>query len=118
MAAGNEKYDTEAWASGLSQEYLLCRDTSVHHSWEPHNARFDKKLSKYVRVLRCSRCGTQKEQQVDMDGYTGRTRTDYADGYLRPHGAGRMKREDNATIRVESLLRTIDAGVKRRKRGA
>lgn len=77
---------------------LLCRD--IRHSWEPFNAW--KEGRGYVRVLRCSRCGSYRIQQLDSRGYVLTTRIRYSQGYVRTD-AGRLTRDEQADLRLTNL---------------
>lgn len=86
------------WEQQLTGSQLLCRDSSIHHSWEPYTAK--KTVDGYERVLYCGRCGCRKVQRLDPEGYVVSSGMRYADGYLRPRGSGRVTRSENARMRV------------------
>lgn len=79
-------------------DQMMCRD--VQHSWGPHNAWRDGRG--FVRVLRCSRCGTFKTQRLDREGYVLTTTMKYPTGYLRPEG-GRLTGDERAYVRLSHL---------------
>lgn len=81
-----------------SEAQLLCRD--LHHAWVPHTAsRLDKG---FVRILRCERCSSMKEQTLDSHGFILKTTMIYAVGYVR-EGEGRLTQSDRAELRVRNL---------------
>lgn len=107
--------DSEKWAMTLPDEFVFCRDTSLGHDWQPVDAMFDESATMYVRVIMCARCDSTKEQHLDTSGHiTRRKAPKYTEGYLRPKGTGRMTKDDNADLRLESLVRVMNKGGKKK----
>lgn len=75
-------------------DQLLCRD--IRHSWQPYDAWETRKG--FVRVLRCSRCRSQRIEELDREGYVVSKRMKYPQGYLRKDG-GRLTKKETALIR-------------------
>lgn len=106
----------EEWESQLPLEQLFCRDSSIHHSWDPYTA---KRVAEGIeRNLICRRCTTIKSQILDNEGYVIRTRMKYPEGYLRPAGSGRITADDNARMRVNTAAQMIRPATSRRRRKA
>lgn len=95
------------WIDSQPDAYLMCRDTGIRHSWQPHTAEIiSGGRGGYVEGLKCDRCGAIKTRKVDRRGIPISGHTEYPDGYLR-QGMGRATRADNAKIRVAHLQRTV-----------
>lgn len=89
----------------LPDEWLLCR--RVRHAWQPLSAA--RMRGGGWEILRCSRCGAEKEHQYDRHGnrtYTGQPT--YPDGYLFT-GQGRMGKDGRLALTHESLRRTYNS---------
>lgn len=97
--------EVEAWATGLTDNYIACRD--MGHTWRPLRAWWEESLKSYVRTLRCGRCRSERSQYVASNGYVDGNRYDYAEGYVKPKGTGRIDQEGSAALRLESILRLI-----------
>lgn len=93
------------WSQGLPDAFLLCRD--MGHTWRPYTAKFSKEMNSYDRVLRCGRCKTDRAQTIGMDGTILTGHYAYEDGYLSPHGSGRINGAGRGALRLESTLRLI-----------
>lgn len=93
------------WSEGLPDRYLLCRD--MGHRWQPFSARWDEKERAYSRVLRCSRCKTDRTQLLAMNGLILSGHYEYPDGYTAPAGTGRIDQMARGALRLESTLRLI-----------
>ncbi len=96
--------DFDEWAHGLSASQLTCRDFA--HAWRPLTVRFTE-ANTYVRVQRCTRCRTEREQTLSVSGLILSSHYAYPDGYLAPHGMGRMSTDDRGLLRVESISRLM-----------
>lgn len=107
LAAGTARPEQVAeWSHDLSDNYLLCRD--LGHTWRPFNARWDPEQDGYIRVLRCSRCKTERSQLLSATGMVDSGSYDYPDGYQAPPGTGRLTGEGRGALRLESVMRLID----------
>lgn len=93
------------WINETPTEFLMCRDSGIRHKWEPVSVRRDTKSSGYVETIACERCGTEKDRYLDRDGSPRKVKFDYAAGYLRPSGEGRITKSEHAEIRLASLKR-------------
>lgn len=97
--------DLDAWAEGLNDGHLLCRD--MGHMWRPFRAWWDEEANGYQRVLRCGRCKTERRQLLSSNGAAVSGYYSYADGYVAPKGTGRVTGETKNRLRLESTLRVI-----------
>jgi hypothetical protein len=91
----------------MSAQAIVCRDFS--HAWAHWYAT---RISGggFERGLRCSTCGAIRTEYLDALGrLVGSRRYDYPDGYTVP-GAGRMTSDFRATVRLTSILRSIQGG--------
>lgn len=93
-----------------SEAQLVCRD--LRHVWSPFDAW--KEGRNYIRVLRCTRCGSQRIQTLDNQGYVMDNRMKYSSGYVRKDG-GRMTQDEVAFIRQFNTERTLN-NIAREKR--
>lgn len=94
-----------AWSETLPDKYLLCRD--LGHTWRPYTARIDDEGTGYIRVMRCARCKTEREQALDRRGLVQSGGYHYPDGYQAPAGTGRLAADGRGALRLESTLRLI-----------
>lgn len=101
MASRNK---VATFAQSLPDEYLLCRE--IGHIWQPYSAAWVAKLRRYERILRCSRCLTDRKQLLDPRGHIVSSSYDYPDGYA--HEGGRIMGTDRDRLHLESLKRLID----------
>lgn len=63
-----------------SEEYLKCRD--LGHIWdESPFLRAKRKVSVFERLLRCTRCGTEKIEWLTWEGRVTSRHYNYPDGY-------------------------------------
>lgn len=93
-----------AFAAALPDEYLLCRE--IGHVWQPYTATWVGKLRRFERVLRCTRCRTDRKQLLDSRGHITSSSYDYPDGYA--HEGGRIMGADRDRLHLESLKRLIE----------
>lgn len=96
------------FAQGLPEKFLYCRE--MGHNWRPYTAgRF--KDGGYERTLRCSRCRTQRVQEISARGVVLRNNYVHPDGYLSPAGMGRIVGEGRGALRLESIKRIVSKEV-------
>lgn len=96
--------EVASFAKGLSQSYLLCRE--LGHSWRHHTANYSA-TGGFKSVLRCTRCKTERHQELSNRGEVLRNNYDYPDGYQH-EGLGRISGDGKDTIRLEALTRILD----------
>jgi hypothetical protein len=97
--------EVKEFAAGLSTTFLLCRE--LQHNWKPFSARWDDEHHNYERVIRCVRCRTRKVQRLSSSGAILSSHYEYPDGYLHAN-LGRIIGEARDTLRLESLIRSLD----------
>lgn len=88
------------WQASLTDQQLVCRD--LHHAWE-YGTVTRVKGAGFTRTLHCRSCGTLKVQVLDRHGYLLKSKYEYAEGYVRPAGAGHISKEENAEFRLANL---------------
>lgn len=93
------------WAGKLAGAFLSCRD--MGHVWKPFTARYVPEDRYYIRTLRCSRCHTERIQELTLAGMIGRSWYKYPDGYAAPEGFGHLTGEDRGALRAESVVRYL-----------
>lgn len=91
----------KTWIKKQNHQHLLCRD--LGHNWIPLTAR--RTPGGYERQLHCEGCDTVKIQKLDLTGHIITTTMQYTANYLRPPGAGRVTRDEKATIRIAVVRR-------------
>lgn len=96
----------KSFAADLPDEFLLCRE--LHHHWKPWTVAREGRS--YIRVLRCSRCTTERHQKLSHRGEVLGTHYVHPEGYLREAGSGRITGEGLNLLRLESLNRTTKKG--------
>jgi len=107
LSAGTANPDEVThWAEELPDTYILCRD--LGHNWRPFHAWWDANDRAFVRILRCRNCRGQREQVLDHLGRAVKNAYEYADGYQRPAGAGRMDADGRGALRLISMQRLMD----------
>lgn len=94
----------DAWAAGLPDDFLLCRD--LGHTWRPSAARIGDD-STYQRTMRCGRCKTERHQTLSASGAILSGGYTYEDGYLAPRNTGRITTGGRDQLRLESILRVL-----------
>lgn len=92
------------FAADLPEKYLHCRE--LGHLWRPWKAGVHPDGG-YERTLRCSRCGTKREQSLSSMGMVLSNNYKHPDGYLSPEGVGRIVGEGRGLLRLESIKRVI-----------
>ena len=90
------------YAATLKTTFLECRD--MGHRWQPF--KVDAVGGTYVRVFRCSRCKTEREQTLDARGHIMRNSYEYPDGY-QSKGLGRMDDDGRSALRLASIERVF-----------
>ena len=93
-----------AFAENLPDRYLHCRE--LGHLWRPFTAAWDEGARAYERVLRCSRCRTERHQTLSAYGAVVTNAYHYPDGYQHV-GFGRITGDGRDRLRLESLTRAI-----------
>lgn len=104
MTEATTEQVTAAWVEALPDRYLDCRDHG--HNWKPLTARWVEDGGRTIeRLLRCSRCRTERLQALSPTGHTLANRYTYPDGYTAPPGSGRFDTQARDGMRLESVLR-------------
>jgi hypothetical protein len=96
----------DEWVQDLPERYLLCRD--IGHNWRPLTARITDAHT-YTRTMRCTRCHTERHQDLSIYGAILSSGYTYPDGYLAPPNSGRMTSDRRDGLRLESVQRLIGA---------
>jgi hypothetical protein len=105
----------EQFARELPDEFLQCRELA--HVWVSWSATWSEHTHEYRRVLRCSRCLTEREQRIDASGSLVGGGYHYAEGYSTP-GLGRIAGEARDALRLASLTRSMSGeSVRGERRG-
>jgi len=97
--------EVRLWVEGIDETSLKCRD--LHHSWNHYTA--GRKGRGYERTLVCKGCDTLKVQSLSSRGMILKTKYQYIEGYLRPKGLGRVTKEENALIRLQSIIKVVES---------
>jgi hypothetical protein len=106
-----------AWGEELPDSYLQCRD--LGHLWRPYTASWESQERAYRRVLVCTRCTTERTQWVSANGHISHGNAyAYPDGYSAPAGTGRMDGGARDALRLQSVLRMVEAAPDERSKGA
>jgi hypothetical protein len=93
-------------AKRYPDEFLACRDFG--HRLVPTDAAF-LQSGDIERILKCERCDVKRRQILDKNGYIKSGNYDYAEGYLMPHGTGRLDLHDRAVMRKTNVTRFLNA---------
>lgn len=99
----SELREVEAFAKGLEEKFLLCRE--LGHNWRPWTASKFRDGG-YERVLRCSRCLTRRFQEISSRGEVIHSHYKHPEGYLHK-GMGRITGAGRGLLRLESIKRTV-----------
>lgn len=92
-----------AFAQTLKESFLYCRE--MGHNWRPLSAgRF--KDGGYERILRCSRCRTERHQEITARGVVFSNKYVHPEGYLHK-GMGRIVGDGRGLLRLESIRRIV-----------
>lgn len=97
--------EVAAWASNLSEAFLLCRE--IGHKWNPHTAAWRSEQRCYERSLRCTRCRTRRLQLLTSYGAVISSQYIYPDGYQHK-GFGRVIGDGRDALRLESIQRLVE----------
>jgi hypothetical protein len=95
--------ELDDWTDELPDRFLLCRD--LGHLWRPMRAGIEARS--YWRIMRCTRCHTERHQTLTMRGEIVSGHYVYPDGYLAPAGIGHMSGDHRSHLRLQSLTRLI-----------
>jgi hypothetical protein len=95
----------EELARELPDAYLMCRE--LMHSWKPRSAGWLAGERVFERVIRCSRCKTEKHQTLSSSGEVLSSHYVYPDGYLAKN-LGRIVGDGRDALRLEALTRLVD----------
>ncbi len=98
--------EVERFAQTLTDKFLACRE--LGHNWMPRTAVLTKD-NHYDRVLRCSRCRTERHQTISRKGEILTSQYHYRQGY-QAQGLGRVVGDGRAALRLESIFRTMPNG--------
>lgn len=94
------------FAEGLPERFLYCRE--MGHNWRPQSAgRY--KDGGFVRILRCTRCKTERHQEISSVGVITMNKYVHPEGYLAK-GMGRIVGEGRGVLRLESIKRITQKG--------
>lgn len=96
--------DVADFIQGLTASHLECRE--LGHTWRPWRASQGADRVSWERVLRCSRCRTERVQTLSLRGHVVSNHYVYPDGYTS-RGLGRLVGDDRDSLRLESLNRFI-----------
>lgn len=96
--------EVAAWADGLADEYLQCRN--LGHSWRPLRAEFKAAEGVYFVAYLCQRCGAERTQWLDRRGLIVSGAYRYPDGYEH-RKQGRITADGRGALRLEQLHRVI-----------
>lgn len=94
----------------MDPAHILCRDWG--HPWEFYTARWDQAGKVYRQELKCARCHTVRERQMNDRGVVVSGHYSYPDGYL-VKGMGRLTGADRDRLRLASVLQFVKRGVRR-----
>ena len=104
MVTTEETISVVDWGASLPQRLLLCRE--LGHTWRPSSAVWDSYRECFERVLRCTRCRTDRHQTLTRWGHVLSSSYHYPEGYTTA-GLGRLIGEDRDLVRLESITRTL-----------
>lgn len=99
-----EQSEVAEFAASLSEKFLLCRE--MGHNWRPWAAQWVPEDQYFERILRCTRCRTQRHQALSNTGAVLTSNYEYAEGYQNK-GFGRITGEGRDRLRLESVTRAI-----------
>lgn len=83
----------------MTPTHLLCRD--LGHYWEPWSLK--RQRGGFLREMRCGRCETLRQQDLNGRGAVVSSHYVYSEGYL-VHGMGRLTGQDRDRLRLASVL--------------
>lgn len=94
--------EVESFAEGLSDAFLHCRE--LGHLWRPYSGGRHSDGTGFARILKCHRCRTKREQDIDSRGMILSNKYIYPEGY-QVQGLGRIIGEGRGVLRLQSLSR-------------
>lgn len=97
--------DVSEFAEALPEEFLACRE--LGHHWQPWAAGLHPDGG-FDRTLRCSRCHTEKHQELSNRGSVLTSRYNHPDGYLTK-GLGRITGDGRGVLRLEAIRRLMNS---------
>jgi hypothetical protein len=94
--------EVEVFAEGLSNQFLHCRE--LGHLWRPYSGGRYEENGGFSRILKCHRCKTKREQEIDNRGLILSNKYIYPEGY-QVEGLGRIVGEGRGVLRLQSMIR-------------
>lgn len=94
--------EVETFAEGLPDKYLHCRE--LGHLWRPYSGGRFAEGDGFTRILKCHRCRTKREQEIDGRGMILANKYIYPEGY-QVEGLGRIVGEGRGVLRLQSMIR-------------
>jgi hypothetical protein len=99
-----DRETVEEYIDGLKSTFLYCRE--LGHNWRPYTAQVSETADHYDRVLRCTRCRTERWQLISRRGAIVSSHYHYVEGY-QSKGLGRIVGEARDALRVASITREV-----------
>lgn len=96
----------------MTPTHLLCRD--LGHFWDLWSLK--RQRGGFLREMRCGRCETLRQQDLNGRGAVVSNHYVYPEGYL-VHGMGRLTGTDRDRLRLASVLSLLPKS-RRGARGA
>lgn len=96
--------DVAEFAEQLPERFLWCRE--MGHNWRPFSASRYRDGG-FLRILRCSRCKTERHQEISNRGAVTASKYVHPAGYLHK-GMGRIVGEGRGILRLESIKRVVN----------
>jgi hypothetical protein len=103
VQADPDEISIEQFAAGLRDAFIACRE--LGHVWRPHTVAYDQVSKSYDRVLRCTRCRTERVQVLNRHGHVVANRYRYVEGYQAKHVERGVYTRD--VFRVEAVERFL-----------
>lgn len=94
--------EVESFAEALPDSFLHCRE--LGHLWRPYSGGRHSDGTGFSRILKCYRCKTKREQEIDSRGMILANKYIYPEGY-QVEGLGRIIGEGRGVLRLQSLSR-------------
>jgi len=97
----------EAFASGLSNRVLSCRE--LGHVWVPWTVEVVKerrRVGGYLRIMKCRQCRAERHQVLDSRCGVVSNSYRYPDGYLAKNVEAGVTRD---VFRLEAINRWLDS---------
>lgn len=83
-------------AAQIDPAYATCRD--LMHSWQPLDAKIDRRKREVHRILQCTRCPMKRTQVLRMDGTIKLNRYNGPKDYYLT--GGQMTKDERAALRL------------------